>query len=89
MQFPNCDEVHPDLAHPESFHAVGDAPPGLIRRALQASGVSILQFLQWLRQPGSVAALAQIGVEFATGNSTQAIQDLANLLTQVQPQPQS
>lgn len=63
------------------FYAVADAPAGLIRSAIAQAGVTIGQFLSWLGTGDNAEVLVKIGVEFATGNETQAISDLVALLS--------
>lgn len=70
-----------------TFHAIAGAPPGLIRRAIAQAGITFSQFITWLGTGNHALELLQIGVEFALGNQTQAVQDLVALLTQPTPPP--
>lgn len=73
--------------HPAAFHAIADAPPGLIRSAISQAGITIGQFWTWVTTGNHALQLIQIGVEFASGQQAQAIADLVALLTQPAAQP--
>jgi len=66
--------------HGPMLQAIAQSPAGLVSNALSLAGVGWMAFWQWLRQPGNVAKLATIGLEFYTA-PLQAVKDLAALLT--------
>jgi hypothetical protein len=65
--------------HAPAMEAIAASPPGLVKQAIAMAGMTILEFWQWLIEPGHLAAFLKVAGEFST-NPIQAINDLVALL---------